>query len=268
MKVFKSLKKSSLSKEVAYQIKEAITNDIYKTGDRLPSERDLVNQFQVSRVTIREALKELEKDGLVYIKRGSEGGAYICELNPEPIINSFGNLIRLGKVNIPHLLHARICTEPQIARAAAMTRTDEDIRKLSNIIEESEKCVDSSLTKARMKNLNFHCEISKILNNPVLAFIAESITFNFTILIIKITKAKINKDEVIATIAEHKDILNAIIEKNSNDAYEKTLHHLLRNYEKLVRILPGLKIKEVDECIKCYSVITEQPDIRLYLPGE
>jgi len=252
MNAFKSLKKCSISKEVESVIINAITNNVYKPGEKLPSERDLVKQFQVSRVTIREALKKLEKDGFITIKRGAEGGAYICELNPEPIINIFNNLISLGKVDIPHLIHARICIEPQISMTAAYIRTNEEVQSLTKLVEKSEKLISTSLTKARLMNLNFHFEISKIMNNPIVSFITESVAHNFNKSLIKITKGKITKKDIADTIQEHKEILNAIKEKKTIEAHNKTLNHLLKHYDKIIKIFPDVKNDKVDKCINSY----------------
>jgi DNA-binding FadR family transcriptional regulator len=62
---FKSLKKPLLSQEVELAIKKSILEEVYRPGEKLPSERELVEQFQVSRVTIREAFRNLQSSGLI-----------------------------------------------------------------------------------------------------------------------------------------------------------------------------------------------------------
>ena len=74
---FKPIKQFRVSREVCEQLKESILLGQFKTGDRLPSERDLVEEFQVSRMAIREALRSLENLGLIATRQGVGGG--LCD---------------------------------------------------------------------------------------------------------------------------------------------------------------------------------------------
>ncbi len=75
-------KRPSLSQEVELQLRQSIIAGSYNPGDKLPAERELVEQFQVSRVTVRDALKNLQNMGLLEIKRGIKAGAYVVAPNP------------------------------------------------------------------------------------------------------------------------------------------------------------------------------------------
>ena len=98
MAKFSSLKKPLLSKEVEAQLRASINAGTYKPGDKLPAERELVEQFQVSRVTVRDALRDLQSLGLISVKRGVNAGAYVSEPSPQPITQSLENLIQMGIV--------------------------------------------------------------------------------------------------------------------------------------------------------------------------
>jgi len=67
---FSSLKKPSLSKEVENKLREAINTGVYQPNDKLPAERELVDQFQVSRSTVRDALRNLRNQGMINVIRG------------------------------------------------------------------------------------------------------------------------------------------------------------------------------------------------------
>ena len=81
--MFQPYKGRRAFEDIAAEIKDAILSDRLSIGDRLPSERDLAEQFQVGRVTIREAFRTLETMGLIQVKKGSRGGAFVT-LMPWP----------------------------------------------------------------------------------------------------------------------------------------------------------------------------------------
>ncbi len=76
---FKPIKQPRISDEVFHQLKESILSNGFKAGDKLPPERELADQFQVSRVAIREAIRTLENAGFLEIRQGSTGGAYVTD---------------------------------------------------------------------------------------------------------------------------------------------------------------------------------------------
>ncbi len=238
MHSFKSLKKPSLSKEVERQLRNSIIDGIFNPGEKLPSERELVEQFQVSRVTIREALKNLKYSGLVKIKRGRNAGAYVCMLNSDAITDNFLNLVRLGQVTFYDLIEARIFIEPNTTRSVAMSRTEEDISKLKGLLDTAFELSETSCHKARLLNVSFHCEISKISKNPIISFITESITQAYSEIIIEKTSKTLNRENIIELIRQHREILKAIIDRDEDEAYEKTKLHLENTrlmYEKITK---------------------------------
>jgi len=252
---FKSLKKPRLSQEVERAIKDSIAEGLYKAGEKLPSERELVDSFQVSRVTIREALKNLQNSGLIAIKRGMNAGAYISEPTAEPITENFDNLIRLGKIDYSHLLDARLYFEPRAAEIAARYRTLADIARLKNLLDSAEEQMESSRREARLKNVSFHCEVAKITENPIILFITESITQSYSALIIEKTRAHINHSTISTFIAEHRNILDAIEKKDPSEAFERTRRHLFSTYLTYAQVAPdeceteiGFRIRQDFEC--------------------
>jgi GntR family transcriptional repressor for pyruvate dehydrogenase complex len=250
MNTFKPIRKKVISKEVEEQIRQSILNRVYEPGDKLPSERELVAQFKVSRVTVREALKNLKTNGLIAIRRGVNAGTYVSELKPDPIIENFKNLVSLGKVNFAHLMHARLYIEPQAAKAAASIRTDKDITNLTVLLDEAERYVNYSPRKARLICTRFHCEVAKILQNPIIDFICESITENCSSVIIEMSQAKLDKNGIRSLINEHSYILDAIIQKDLAEAYERTKNHLIKTYHMYSLMFPHVDNKNIENCIK------------------
>ena len=99
MPSFKPIKQSRVSGEVAEQLKQSILLGQFEAGDKLPSERDLSNQFQVSRIAIREALRFLENTGFVETRQGVTGGTFVTDLSFEHLSNAFVDLFLAEKIS-------------------------------------------------------------------------------------------------------------------------------------------------------------------------
>lgn len=228
---FQALKKGLLSQEVRGQLIASITSGKFKPGDKLPSERELMEQFGVSRVTIRDALGSIKSMGLITTKRGVNGGAYVSEPNPDPITENFHNLVQMGRVSFPHLIEARLYLEPPLARNAALYRTNRDVDNLHELLRRAESQVGQSNKKARLANVRFHLEVGRITSNPILLFILESITQAFSALIIENTQASFDQEVIRGLIGDHLEILEAIVKQQPEVAEDKTKDHLLKTHQ-------------------------------------
>jgi DNA-binding FadR family transcriptional regulator len=244
---FKAIKKTSLSQQIENNVKNAIASRIYKPLEKLPSERDLMSQFNVSRTTIREALMGLQSSGLIVVKRGVNAGAYVSEINPDPITKNLQNLIKFGMINFVHLTEARLYIEPEAARIAAICRTDKDIEILNQLLEKAEASNKTSGKEARLINIRFHVEIAKVTQNPIIIFISESITQVYSTVIVEMTRTKLTKADVIKNIESHRYILDSLIEKNGKEAFERTKEHILGLYHLYRRIIPNVSPKDIKE---------------------
>ena len=103
MPPFKPIKQLRVSEEVAEQLKQSILPGHFKSGEKLPAERDLAEEFQVSRVAIREALRKLENAGFIVTRQGATGGAYVTDLTFEYLVSAFLDLFLADKISIPEL---------------------------------------------------------------------------------------------------------------------------------------------------------------------
>ncbi len=128
---FRPIKQTRVSDEVAEQIKQSILVGDFKDGDKLPSEHELMEQFQVSRTTIREALRSLETSGFLATCQGASGGAYVTDLSFEGIASAFLDLFLVDKISMPELCRAREVIEPEVARLAAINMTPQHAGKTS-----------------------------------------------------------------------------------------------------------------------------------------
>ncbi len=231
-------KRPSLSKEVELELRQSILAGSYNPGDKLPAERELVEQFQVSRVTVRDALKNLQNMGLVEIKRGIKAGAYILAPNPLPITQSFQNLIEMKKVSFTHLIEIRLYIEPNLAASAAARRTSEDIAMLSDLLDRAEQRLGASVKEARLINVRFHDMVAQITANPLTIFLSQSITQVCSASLIRMTQDAVDAVTVKRLIAMHRSILQSIIDRNPMEAFDKTKLHLLETHDMYSRYIP------------------------------
>lgn len=104
----------------------------------MPPERDLVKEFGVSRRTLREALRILEQKGLIEIRTGSKGGAFMKRLTTDQVSESLALLIRLKRVSLRELAEFRLDIEGIVARMAAQRATISDIVHLKALLQEAE----------------------------------------------------------------------------------------------------------------------------------
>jgi GntR family transcriptional regulator, transcriptional repressor for pyruvate dehydrogenase complex len=119
MKPFKPIKQMRVSEEVAEQLKQSILSGQMKAGDKLPTERDLAEGFEVSRLAVREALRSLQGAGFVVARQGSGGGVFVTDLTFEQLSNAYLDLFIADKISIPELLELRLLVEPRVAYSAA-----------------------------------------------------------------------------------------------------------------------------------------------------
>jgi len=144
--MFKTVKQNRAYQDVVEQIQEAIMEGILKPGSQLPAERELKEQFGISRGTLREALRVLEQKGLIEIRTGVAGGSIIREANSEQLSENLGLLIRNRTVSLRDLAEFREGIEGGVASLAAQRAREEDIALLKGLLAEA----DGHLKKGRL----------------------------------------------------------------------------------------------------------------------
>lgn len=132
---FKPIRVPRVSEEVINQLKEEILGGHLKPGDKLPSERQLSEEFQVSRLTVREALRVLENSGLVITQVGSTGGKFVADLTCDSLSKQFVDLFLADKISIAEIHRVRLLLDPEIARLSAMNITPEYAKRLKEAFE-------------------------------------------------------------------------------------------------------------------------------------
>jgi GntR family transcriptional repressor for pyruvate dehydrogenase complex len=140
---FTPIRPSRISEEVTEQLKRSILFGDFKAGDKLPPERFLAEEFQVSRVAVREALRVLEKSGFIMTRQGATGGTFVTDLSFTHLADAFLDLLLAGKISIPELSEVRILIEPEMARLAATKVTPAYAKLLRDALDAEKLIADS-----------------------------------------------------------------------------------------------------------------------------
>lgn len=122
------------SEAIAEQIRAQIATGQLQPGEMLPPEGALLEQYQVARPTMREALRILESDGLVTVERGTKGGARVCEPNIGFLGRRLGLHLQMRGTVLRDLVQMQAAIQPRAAALAARRRTDEDLSSLRRAV--------------------------------------------------------------------------------------------------------------------------------------
>ena len=181
--MFKPLREKRAFEEIADQIRDLIFAKKLNAGEKLPSERLLSEQFKAGRTVVREALRTLEQSGLICIKQGSEGGAFIRDADVSIASESIISLIRRSDITVEHLTEVRIGIEKLIIGPAIARITENDINLLKNSIEEAEDILADAVRGGELPELHlwakvnseFHLILARATNNPLYEMILKAL---------------------------------------------------------------------------------------------
>ncbi|MCS4476062.1 FadR family transcriptional regulator [Clostridium botulinum] len=221
--MFMPIKNAKVYEQVIEQIKTMIISGNLQKGDKLPSERELVDQLKVSRTSIREALRALEIVGLIKCKQGE--GNFIRDNFDNSLFEPLSLVFMLERSNKEDIIEVRRIIEVEAASLAAKRITKDQLKKLEYIIYEFKNSEDEKILVNLDKN--FHYEIAQASNNFILLNIINSCSTLIDSLIknarYKIMKNVENKKEL---VDQHEKIYLALKEKDSELASKLMKEHL------------------------------------------
>src|SRR6202167_6578313 len=139
----------------ARELRERILSGELAEGTALPAERELVKQTQMSRATVREALRILEGQNLARVRGGRAGGAFVQRPTTKSMASSVSMLIRGRQIKLADLMETREALEPFCAELAARNRTEEDLTELDRA-NEAIADLDADLEQFLQTNLDWH----------------------------------------------------------------------------------------------------------------
>jgi DNA-binding FadR family transcriptional regulator len=182
--IFKKAKQNRIFQDVVEQIQEAIISGRLQAGQQLPPERELKEQFNVSRGTLREALRVLEQKGLIEIKTGVAGGAIVRGVSTEQVTESLALLIRFKKVSLKDLAEFRRGIEGDVAAIAARRAGTEDVARLKGLVAKAQQQLEAGPTEWDdfiRTDEEIHGAICEITGNPLFISVLATLYHNIHI---------------------------------------------------------------------------------------
>lgn len=171
--VFSPVRNSHASRALAEELREAILTGQLADGVVLPSERDLAGQADVSRGSVREALRALEAEGLIEVRSGRNGGAVVRIPGPESLGRPVAAFVRGAGLDDRPLVETLLVLEPACAGIAAAKRTDADIARFHDVLDRF-AAADGHLERLSL-HAEWHALIGEATRNGLLAGILHGV---------------------------------------------------------------------------------------------
>jgi GntR family transcriptional repressor for pyruvate dehydrogenase complex len=230
-----SIDRTRISDQVKKLLKQAMMDRKLKPGDKIPTEEKMAQQFKVSKVTVREALRDLEAEGLIEKRRGLHGGSFIAHPGSEKIGEWVINSFRFGAITPEELVDFRQILEPALVVLAVERRTDGDLRAIQLIIDEFEEGIRQGKPN-RSKAIEFHRLIAEACHNRMISRVMEALV-NVFIEILSTIPMTLKDAEV--DLEYCKKIFHSLANRNKKRAQALMVDH----FKTLTKIIEAHKEK-------------------------
>lgn len=222
----------NLYEQIADRLEREIIS-LYAVGQRLPSEQQLAERFEVSRTIMREAMKLLKERGLVDSRTGS--GAYITHPEAQNISDMLGRIIKLNSISFHDIYDLRSILEIAAVRRAVEHVTDEELDEMEGMLG---RLRDRSLDIATRRDWDFafHLAIAKASRNQLLVLMVETMSNVFKEVI---TAGIFVEGGIDDGILRHQHILDALKARNAEHAAHTMYAHLHYSEMNMVAYLEG-----------------------------
>lgn len=217
---------TDLQNVIIYKIKELINYKNLEPGDKLPSERMMVEKFGVSRSNVREAIQKLEFYGL--LKSIPQSGTFVANIGVIAMNGMIDDILQLKKPDFKSLVETRILLELKLVRLAALRRTEDELKQIKTALDAFAKKVLIG-DDAVQEDLLFHLAIANASGNSTLNTFMLKITPE---IITNFNKYHVcDENQALIGVEEHENIYFAIKEQNPSKAKEMMKHHFKALYQ-------------------------------------
>lgn len=214
-------KKESLTRQAADRLEEMIRTREYKPGDKIPNEFELAASMNISRSTVREAIKQLAARNVLEVRRGC--GTFVAR-HPGRVEDPFGLKYDNDKRGLYNdMLSIRLILEPWMAGEAAHRATAEDAVKIDKLCTEVEQLIRNGKPHLE-KDIEFHTAIAKSTQNRIMPLLIPIISRSVA-LFGQLTGNKLR----VGTIEQHRAICDAIARHDAETAEKIMREHILMN---------------------------------------
>ncbi len=196
---------------IVEQVEDRVFRGLLRPGERLPSERDLMGQFSVSRSTVREALRVLESDGLVRSRPGDPNGPEVLPFSPITLRKSVTRLVRVDEVGLAELVQFRMLLEGSANLLAARLASDEQLAAMDAALAEMEAALDRGYAEFSRADVAFHDIVARA-SRSILIQVCSDVVRGVVLGLIsqKIADAPDKRELMATSLRHHADVLDAV----------------------------------------------------------
>jgi DNA-binding FadR family transcriptional regulator len=223
------LSRSRVSDQIKDALKQAILNGEFKSGDKFPREDQIAATFKVSKVSVREALRDLEGEGIIEKRRGIFGGNFVAQPGMSQMDDLLANYYQFGTITPQELLELGQLMEPTLVSVAVRRRTDKDLERIRINIEEREQCAAAGKVSSR-KIPEFHNIIADSCQNQLFSAIMRSL---MNVAVRLLPRTAVTADDFAAHLRYSKELYDCIARQDEKAAQAC----MLSIFEKLMEIL-------------------------------
>lgn len=203
------------------QVRQQLARGALRPGDKLPAERDLALQCGSSRTAVREALRSLEIAGVIELRKGVKGGAFIREGDPAVVTRSFGDMVHLGRISLESLTESRAILLDAVLRLACERAVEADLIALEHSIERTEELTrQKRYDERRLQLVNFYRLLAQATRNEVMVIIVDAVTD--ILLVILQRDGAVPRAE---TMSAHREIVQCLRRRDAEKACAAMRRH-------------------------------------------
>jgi DNA-binding FadR family transcriptional regulator len=228
--LFNPVNDRRISELIVDQVRLLIRQQQLNPGDRLPAERELCERFGVSRVTVREALRVLEANGLVEIRVGARGGAFVTTPSRERVGEGIADLLTLSAVTAAEVTEARLILELGMIPLVCERAADDDIAALLELCDRQEEALASGDYQMNL-SAEFHSRLAECAHNAAVHMVIQSFRGP---LLMSLERAQQTAPEMGRLgVKEHRKLVHAIQRRDVDQATEIMRRHLARTAKRV-----------------------------------
>ncbi|MGE5284711.1 MAG: FadR/GntR family transcriptional regulator [Actinomycetota bacterium] len=223
--LFTPIRVERVADKIADQLKKLISDGAVKVGDRLPPERDLAEQMGVSRASVREALQQLEMQGMLEIVHG--GGSIVRNMTGQELRKTLEIFLERDRKRVLELAELRAFMEAWAAMEAAKHRTEAELETMRGYLEEMERDFEKGQIRYDV-DFKYHTEIAAATHNTIYLHLIDNI---YTLISYSI---KVHREEVFTgrgdqetILNQHRAVYNAIRDRAPEAAEAAMKEHLV-----------------------------------------
>ncbi len=208
---FEHVQPVRLYQRIVQQVEDAIARGELKVGGRLPSERELVQQFGTSRATVREALRVLESNGVVRSRPGDPHGPEILPFSSVGLERQLDRALRSQGVSSASLISFRMMLDGWGSLLAAEFRSAEELASMEQSVAEMEAAIDVGYDAFSEADIAFHDAVARASRNAVLAMCNDAVRSVVVSLITdKVSNSPNSRSLMAESLEHHREVLAAI----------------------------------------------------------